>query len=129
MRAGGHHVQVAVEQHGAAARASRFVARQHVVAPAIGAAGGRIQRQVLELFRPQRNALGTQAQVGQRAFQELGGGHFLAGQAAALHEPGQRIGHVLAKFAHGSGDLGLVKAGCCDGGHCIPLLSMKSMKS
>ncbi|MNT76278.1 hypothetical protein D3C72_2152660 [compost metagenome] len=112
---------MAVEQHGPAAGAAGFMARQHVVAAAVGAAGGGIQRQVLELFGTQRDALGRQAQVGQRALQELGGGRLLAGQAAALHETRQRIGHVLAKSAHGFGDLGLVQAGCCDGGHCIPL--------
>ncbi|MNS96982.1 hypothetical protein D3C72_1313010 [compost metagenome] len=122
MRARGHHIQVAVEQDGPAARAARLVPGQHVVAATVRAACRGIQRQVFQFFGTQRNALGRQAQIRQGIFQELGGGHFLPGQAAALDEAGQRVGHVLAKLADGFGDTGLVQAGCCDAAHCFPLV-------
>ncbi len=104
LRTGGDHVQVAIEQHRAAALLRRTMRGQQVVAAAIRTTRRREQRQVLKRLAAQVDALRLQAKLAQRALHEGHGRLLLPGGAGRRHERRQRTDHVRLERAHGGGD-------------------------
>lgn len=114
--AGGHHVQVAVEQQRPARQRSlgRQMPRQQVVAAAIGVAGAGEQRRAFDGGAVLADALGRQAQVAQRGL-EHGHRRLLGARRAGRgHQVAERGQHPRLQVGHGLGEGGGV--GHCHGG-------------